>query len=34
VVCRTDRAYPLAAATDAVPLVGPGGLLGRKEFAG
>lgn len=35
VVCRTDRAYPLAdAVTEAVPLVGPGGLLGRKEFAG
>jgi len=33
VVCRTDRAYPLAAATDAVPLVGPGGLLSRKEFS-
>lgn len=34
VVCRTDRAYPLATGTDAVPLVGPGGLLQRSEFTG
>lgn len=33
VVCRTDRTYPLAADTEAVPLTGPGGLLGRTEFA-
>ena len=35
VVCRTDRAYPLAdVATMAVPLAGPDGVLSRKEFAG
>ena len=36
VVCRTERAYPLAeeGAVEAVPLAGRGGLLNRKELAG
>jgi hypothetical protein len=36
VVCRTERAYPLAAegAIEAVPLAGRGGLLTRKELTG
>lgn len=36
VVCRTDRAYPLAngAVIEAVPLGGRDGLLSRKELAG
>lgn len=36
VVCRTERAYPLAegGAIEAVPLAGRGGLLGRAELAG
>lgn len=36
VVCRTERAYPLAeeGAIEAVPLAGRGGLLNRKELTG
>ena len=36
VVCRTDRAYPLAegGSVEAVPLAGRGGLLMRKELVG
>jgi predicted AAA+ superfamily ATPase len=36
VVCRTERAYPLAAegAIEAVPLAGRSGLLTRKELTG
>jgi hypothetical protein len=36
VACRTERAYPLAeeGVIEAVPLVGRGGLLTRKELTG
>lgn len=36
VVCRTERAYPLAeeGTVEAVPLAGRGGLLNRKELTG
>jgi predicted AAA+ superfamily ATPase len=32
VACRTARAYPLDDTTEAVPLIGRGGLLGRREL--